>query len=128
MFGAGTIPIIYLIGKRMSGVSMDWRKGRLPGLFAVQYLLRMKRMYTLLAFNAVVAIYALVRLLTDARAVTPVGSQVRNYIHIWRTAAGRNGSASSSATGMQVRAQSGWRAYSATGGCPWTQLRPTWPG
>jgi hypothetical protein len=42
-------------------------------------------MYTLLAFNAAVAMYALVRLLTDGRAVMPIGSQFRQYIHAWRT-------------------------------------------
>ncbi len=43
------------------------------------------RMYTLLAFNAAVAIYALTRLLTDPRAAMPFGSQFREYLHAWRT-------------------------------------------
>jgi hypothetical protein len=42
------------------------------------------RMYTLLTFNAAVAIYALVRLLTDSRSVRPIGSQFREYLHEWR--------------------------------------------
>ena len=42
-------------------------------------------MYTLLTFNAAVAIYALVRLLTDPRSVKPIGSQFREYLHAWRT-------------------------------------------
>jgi hypothetical protein len=42
-------------------------------------------MYTLLAFNASVAIYALVRLLTDPRSLQPIGSQFREYLHAWRT-------------------------------------------
>jgi mannosyltransferase len=64
LFGAGTIPIIYLIGKRISGV--------MTGLVAAVilafspfniYFAQETRMYTLLTFNAAVAIYALVRLL-----------------------------------------------------------------
>lgn len=43
-------------------------------------------MYTCLTFNAAVAIYALVRLLTDARSVDPIGSQFQRYLHVWRTA------------------------------------------
>jgi hypothetical protein len=42
-------------------------------------------MYTLLTFNAAVAIYALVRLLTDPRSVMPIGNQFREYLHAWRT-------------------------------------------
>ena len=42
-------------------------------------------MYTCLMFNAAVAIYALVRLLTDSRATRPIGSQFREYLHAWRT-------------------------------------------
>jgi len=43
-------------------------------------------MYTFLTFNAAVAIYALVRLLSDSRSVMPTGSQFREYLRIWRTA------------------------------------------
>ena len=42
-------------------------------------------MYTLLAFLASVAIYALVGLLSDSRSTQPIGSQFRNYVHAWRT-------------------------------------------
>jgi mannosyltransferase len=42
------------------------------------------RMYALLTFNAAVAIYALARLLTDARASQPIGSQVREYLRARR--------------------------------------------
>jgi len=37
LFGAGTIPVIYLIGKRMSGVVMDGGSSA-PGFFAFQHL------------------------------------------------------------------------------------------
>jgi mannosyltransferase len=85
IFGAATIPIIYLIGKRMSGVAM--------GLAAAVFLAvspfnirfgQEARMYTLLTFNAAVAIFALVRLLTDSSAVGPIGSQFREYLRAWR--------------------------------------------
>jgi hypothetical protein len=49
------------------------------------YFAQETRMYTLLTFNAAVAIYALVRLLTDSRSVRPIGSQFQEYLHAWRT-------------------------------------------
>ena len=88
LFGAGTIPVIYLIGKRMSGAMV----GLVAAVFLTLspfhiYFAQETRMYTLLTFNAAVAIYALVRLLTDPRAVSPIGGQLRDYLHIWRTSA-----------------------------------------
>jgi hypothetical protein len=87
LFGAGTIPIIYLIGKRMSGAVV----GLAAALFLAFspfhiYFAQETRMYTFLMFNAAVATYALVRLLTDSRSVTPIASQFREYLHTWRTA------------------------------------------
>jgi len=86
LFGTGTIPIIYLIGKRMSGVVTGLVAAAIMAfsLFNIYYA-QETRMYTLLTFNAAVAIYALVRLLTDARSVRPIGSQFREYLHAWRT-------------------------------------------
>jgi uncharacterized membrane protein len=87
LFGAATIPIIYLIGKRMSGVVMGLAAALILALSPFHiYFAQETRMYTLLTFNAAVAIYALVRLLTDARSVEPIGSQFREYLHTWRTA------------------------------------------
>ena len=40
LFGAAAIPVIYLIGKRMSGLAMGSGGGRLPGAVAVPHLLR----------------------------------------------------------------------------------------
>ena len=86
LFGTLTIPVIYLIGKRVSGV--------LVGLAAAVfmcfstfniYYAQEARMYTLLMFNAAVALYALVRLLTDSRSIQPIGSQFREYFRSWRT-------------------------------------------
>jgi len=88
IFGAGTIPLIYLIGKRMSGVLMGLVAAAFLAFspFNIRYA-QETRMYTLLTFNAAVAIYALVRLLTDERAVRPIGSQFREYLRAWRTTA-----------------------------------------
>lgn len=86
LLGTGTIPLVYLIGKRMSGVVM--------GLAAAIFLVfspfhiayaQETRMYTLLTFNAAAALYALVVLLTDARSTRPIGSQFRDYFYAWRT-------------------------------------------
>jgi hypothetical protein len=86
LFGAGTIPFIYLIGKRMSGAVMGLAAALLLALspFNIRYA-QEARMYTIMMFNASVAIYALVRLLTDSRSVRPIGSQFRDYLHAWRT-------------------------------------------
>jgi hypothetical protein len=86
LFGAGTIPIIYLIGKRMSGVVMGLAAAIFLALSPFHvYFAQETRMYTLLTFNAAAAIYALVRLLTDPRSVSPIGRQIRQYLHDWRT-------------------------------------------
>lgn len=86
MLGAGTIPVMYLIGKRMSGVVTGLAAAVFFALSPFHiYFAQETRMYTLLTFNAAVAIYALVRLLTDARAATPIGGQIRDYLHAWRT-------------------------------------------
>ena len=86
LFGTATIPIIYLIGKRISGVVMGLVAALLLALSLFNiYFAQETRMYTLMTFNAAVAMYALVRLLTDSRAVRPIGSQFREYLHAWRT-------------------------------------------
>ncbi len=86
LFGAGTIPIIYLIGKRLSGAMMGVAAAVILAFspFHIRFA-QEARMYTLLTFNAAVAIYALVRLLTDSRSVRPIGSQFQEYLHAWRT-------------------------------------------
>jgi mannosyltransferase len=88
LFGTATIPIIYLIGKRISGIMAGVAAAAFLALnlFNIYYA-QETRMYTLLAFNAAVAIYALVRLLTDPRSVRPIGSQFREYLHVWRVGA-----------------------------------------
>jgi mannosyltransferase len=86
LFGTATIPVIYLIGKRMSGVVMGLAAAAILALspFNIRFA-QETRMYTCLTFNAAVAIYALVRLLTDSRSVRPFGSQFREYLHAWCT-------------------------------------------
>ncbi len=86
LFGTATIPIIYLIGKRISGSVVGLAAAMFVALSPFNlYFAQETRMYTLLMFNAAVAIYALVRLLTDSRSVRPIGSQFREYLHAWRT-------------------------------------------
>ena len=85
LFGAGAIPIIYLIGKRMSGAAMGLAAAVLLALSPFHiYFAQETRMYALLTFNAAAAIYALVRLLTDPRAVRPIGSQFWEYLRVRR--------------------------------------------
>lgn len=87
LVGTATIPIIFLIGKRISGVMVGLAAAVFLALSPFHiYFAQETRMYTLLTFNAAVAIYALVWLLTDARSVRPIGRQFRDYLHTWRTA------------------------------------------
>jgi hypothetical protein len=85
ILGTATIPIVYLTGKRLCG----WAVGLVAALilalspFNIRYA-QEARMYTLLMFNASVAFYALVRLLTDPRSTQPIGSQFRHYLRTWR--------------------------------------------
>ncbi len=115
LFGAGAIPIIYLIGKRMSGAMMGLAAAVLLALspFNIRYA-QETRMYTLLTLNAAVAIYALVRLLTDARSVKPIGSQFREYLHAWRTL-GPVEPATQGGFSYKIEPgqQTGWRAWIA---------------
>ena len=113
LFGAGTIPIIYLIGKRMSGVGMGLAAAVLLALSPFHiYFAQETRMYTCLTFNAAVAMYALVRLLTDSRSARPIGSQFRDYVHAWR----RSGPVEADTKRDfsykdETRHQAGWRAW-----------------
>jgi mannosyltransferase len=113
LFGAASIPIIYLIGKRLSGVAMGLAAAVILALspFNIRFA-QETRMYTLLMFNASVAIYALVRLLTDSRSIKPIGSQFREYLNAWRT----SGSVEPDTGGdfsykIEIRNQTGWRAW-----------------
>ena len=112
IFGTATIPVIYLIGKRISGAVV--------GLAAAVFLAfspfniffaQETRMYTLLAFNAAVAIYALVRLLTDPRSGQPIGSQFRAYLQAWRTARPVEPDSQGDFSYKVEAPRTGWRAW-----------------
>ncbi|MBN2548083.1 MAG: glycosyltransferase family 39 protein [Anaerolineales bacterium] len=113
LFGAATIPIIYLIGKRMSGVVMGLAAALILAFspFNIHFA-QETRMYTLLTFNAAAAIYALVRLLTDPRSVRPIGSQFREYVHAWRTSGPLEPDTERDFSYQdETRNQTGWRAW-----------------
>lgn len=113
LFGTATIPVIYLIGKRISGVVVGLAAAVLlaVSLFNIYYA-QETRMYTLLMFNAAVAIYALVRLLTDSRTGMPIGRQFRDYLHAWRTAGPVEPDPLKEFSYEDVlRNQTGWRAW-----------------
>jgi len=87
LFGTATIPVVYLTGKRLSGWVVGLAAALLLALspFNIRYA-QEARMFTLLMFTVSVAIYALVRLLTDPNSTQPIGSQFRAYLRAWRTA------------------------------------------
>jgi uncharacterized membrane protein len=86
LFGVATIPVIYLIGKRLSSPVVGLAAAVLLAFspFHIRFA-QEARMYTLLTLNTAVALYALVRLLTDPRAAQPIGHQLRAYRRAWRT-------------------------------------------
>jgi mannosyltransferase len=113
LFGAATIPVIYLIGKRLSGVAMGLAAAVLLALspFNIRFA-QEARMYSLLGFNTAVAIYALVRLLTDPRSINPLGSQFREYLHVWRTSGPvEPGPDAEFSYKDKTRYRTGWRAW-----------------
>jgi hypothetical protein len=88
IIGALTIPLIYLLGRRLAG----WQVGLLAALilavspFHVRFA-QETRMYTLLTFNAAMAMLALAQLLTDSRAATgPIGRQLLEFYRYWGAA------------------------------------------
>ena len=113
LLGAGTIPVIYLIGKRMSGAVMGLAAAVLLAFSPFNiYLGQETRMFTCLTFNAAVALYALVRLLTDARTVRPIGSQFRQYLRGWRTLdPAEPDSKKEFSYEDETRTETGWRAW-----------------
>jgi hypothetical protein len=113
LFSAGTIPVIYLIGKRMSGVLVGLAAAVILALspFNIRFA-QETRMYTFLTFNAAVAIYALVRLLTDSRSVRPIGSQFKEYLRAWRTSRlPEPDTEGDFSFAKETRNQTGWRAW-----------------
>jgi mannosyltransferase len=112
LFGAGTIPIIYLIGKRISGAMVGLAAAMFLAFSPFNiYYAQETRMYTLLTFNAAVAIYALVRLLTDPRSARPIGSQFREYLHTWRTSGPVETKTRGDFSYLVETPRTGWRAW-----------------
>jgi hypothetical protein len=69
-------------------------------------------MYTLLTFNAAMAIYALVRLLADPRSGMPIGGQFRQYLHDWRTPGPVEADSEAGFSyKTMTRPRTGWRAW-----------------
>lgn len=112
LFGTAAIPIIYLIGKRIAGVAVGMAAATLLAFSPFNlYFAQETRMYTLLTFNAAVAIYALVRLLTDARAAQPIGRQFRAWVHTWRTAGPVEPEPNADPRFQVEPPRSGWRGW-----------------
>ena len=113
LFGAGTIPIIYLLAKRMGGVMMGLAAAALLACSPFHIFYGQETgMYTLLTFNAAIAIYALVRLLTDSHSARPIGSQFREYLHAWRSPEPvEPGSKGDFSDMVEPRVQTRWRAW-----------------
>ena len=113
LFGTATIPVMYLIGRRLSGVVVGLAAAVFLALslFNIAYA-QEARMYTLLTFNAAVAIYALARLLTDPHSVQPIGRQFRDYLQAWRTPGPVTPEAEGEFSYQDlIRQQSGWRGW-----------------
>jgi len=113
IFGAATIPMVYLIGKRMANDLVGLMAALILAFSPFNiYYAQETRMYTLLMFNASVAIYALVRLLTDPRSNRPIGSQFRNYVRAWRTPVSADSTARDIFSPVEDPGkQSKWRAW-----------------
>lgn len=112
LFSTATIPIVYLIGKRLSGAAVGLAAAMLLAFSPFNiYFAQETRMYTLLTFNAGVAIYALVRLLTDPRSAMPIGSQFREYLHAWRTAGPVEPDSEDDFRYQVEPPRTGWRAW-----------------
>lgn len=113
LFGTATIPLIYLIGRRISGTVVGLAAALILAVSPFHiYFGQETRMYALLTFNAAVTIYALVWLLTDARATEPIGRQFRVFLHAWRTAE-TTPSTIQDGFDYQTPLPTGWRAWSA---------------
>jgi len=92
--GTLTIPVLYFLGRRLANAAD--RAGPAVGLLAALLLAvspfhvrfaQETRMYTLLTLNAALALYAMVRLLTDPRAAqVSLGQQLVDLWQTWRTA------------------------------------------
>lgn len=115
LLGVGTIPVMYLIGKRLSGALVGLAAAVFLAVSPFHiYFAQETRMYTLLTFNTAVAICALVWLLTDTRNTRPIGSQFREYIRTWRSEEPIEPDSQKQFSYKRLyRAQPGWRGWLA---------------
>ena len=91
IIGILTIPVVYLLGYRLSGRNMALLAAIILAIspFHIRFA-QETRMYTLLALNASLALLSLVYLLTDYRAAAvPIGGQVNQLWRETRRAAGQ---------------------------------------
>lgn len=82
LLGTLTIPVVYAIGRRLSGPSVGLIAALILALspFHVRFA-QETRMYTLLTLTASLALLALTHLLTDPRAATtPMGRQLGEFV------------------------------------------------
>ncbi len=85
LFSALTIPIIYLIGKRLSGPVMGLAAAVILAVSPFHvFFAQDTSIYTLLTFNTAVALSALTRLLVDPNAEKPFGAQFKALWRAWR--------------------------------------------
>jgi len=112
LFGTATIPVMYWIGKRIVGQVAGVAAAMFMALslFNVFYA-QEARMYTLLTFNASLAIYALVRLLTNPRSVRPIGSQFWEALRPGRTPVPVEPAPKKEFSYRDESAQTGWRTW-----------------
>ena len=88
LLGTLTIPVIYCLSRRLLGSSAGLLAALILAVspFHVRFA-QETRMYTLLTFNASLAMLALVYLLTDPRSAgMPIGSQLAAFYRTWRDA------------------------------------------
>lgn len=114
LFGTLTLPIMFLLGRRISGSGVGLTAALILALspFHVRFA-QETRMYALLTLNVSLATLALVYILSDPRAASmPLGRQFGNFIRTWRGA--RRAAAAQQQTGrhptdMQRPATVGYR-------------------
>lgn len=110
-FGTLTIPVIFLIGRRMAGSGVGLIAALILAVspFHVRFA-QETRMYTLLTFNASMAILALVYLLSDQRSATmTIGAQFLATIRAWPGARSSRAGATSRFGGLSTDAA--WSGY-----------------
>lgn len=115
LFGTATIPMIYLIGKRLAGPLVGLVAAVLLAVSPFHiFFAQDVCMITLMMFNAAVTLYAVIRLVTDPRSAQPFGIQFREYMRAWRKPVpeGRNDQEKSEKI-KKLIPRTKWRAFIA---------------